>query len=126
MFATVWHCILVTPSLVILFGTAYESSSSLHTTTTSMVVAQGLSGPTYVHSCHNHCSCMCGNKLFKDPAYKDGGTSIHSFWCVRAFVEVLMDWVEAPCTIAVDVLFVIRGCTNRTLIFDLRYHKEGA
>ena len=46
MSATKRHCILVTSSLVILFGSACKSSLSLRTTTTSFIRAQGLSGST--------------------------------------------------------------------------------
>ena len=56
MSAAVQHCILGTTSLVILLGTACESSSSLRAKATSMIVSRGLSGSTYVkHYRRNHC-----------------------------------------------------------------------
>ena len=40
---------------------------------------------------------------------------------VCAFVDVLKQWAEEPWTTTVDVPFVIGGCTERTVIFDLRF-----
>ena len=40
---------------------------------------------------------------------------------VRAFVDVLKQWAEEPWATTVDVPFVIGGCTERTVIFDLRF-----
>ena len=40
---------------------------------------------------------------------------------VRAFVDALKQWAEEPWATTVDVPFVIGGCTERTVIFDLRF-----
>ena len=40
---------------------------------------------------------------------------------VRAFIDVLKQWAEEPWATTVDVPFVIGGCTERTVIFDLRF-----
>ena len=40
---------------------------------------------------------------------------------VRTFVDVLKQWAEEPWAKTVDVPFVIGGCTERSVIFDLRF-----
>ena len=40
---------------------------------------------------------------------------------VRTFIDTLKQWAEEPWATTVDVPFVIRGCTERTVIFDLRF-----
>ena len=65
MSAVVRHQIIVTSLLVILFGTTCELSSSLHAKATSMIVARGLSGSTYIkHSRRNN--YLYGDKLINE------------------------------------------------------------
>ena len=40
---------------------------------------------------------------------------------VRAFVDALKQWAKEPWATTVDVPFIIGGCTERTVIFDLRF-----
>ena len=40
---------------------------------------------------------------------------------VRAFVDALKQWAEGPWATTIDVPFVVAGCTERTVIFDLRF-----
>ena len=40
---------------------------------------------------------------------------------VRAFVDALKQWAKEPWATTVDVPFVTGGCTERTVIFDLRF-----
>ena len=39
--------------------------------------------------------------------------------CVRSFVDALMQWVEVPGDTTIDIPFIIAGCTERTVLFDL-------
>ena len=43
---------------------------------------------------------------------------------VRLFVDALTRWVEVPGDTTIDMLFVIAGCTERTVIFYLRFRME--
>ena len=43
---------------------------------------------------------------------------------VRLFVNTLTRWVKVPGDTTIDMPFIIAGCTERTVIFDLRFHME--
>ena len=43
---------------------------------------------------------------------------------VRTFVEAIAEWAEAMWATTVDIPFIIVGCTNRSLIFDLRLRMD--
>ena len=41
--------------------------------------------------------------------------------CMRGFVEMPEEWKETPWSTTVDILFIIAGCTDQPVIFDLRF-----
>lgn len=43
---------------------------------------------------------------------------------IQAFVDALMEWANAPWAIAIDVPFIISGCIERMVIFDLHFRIE--
>lgn len=40
---------------------------------------------------------------------------------VRAFMEALAEWADAPWTTPVDIPFITTGCPDRSVKFDLRF-----
>ena len=48
----------------------------------------------------------------------------HAMSHVHSFVNALTRWVEALGGTTIDMLFIVVGCMECTLIFDVRFHTE--
>ena len=43
---------------------------------------------------------------------------------IGVFIEAMVKWAEPPWATTVNIPFIIAGCTNRSVIFDLQFQME--